>query len=65
MKPKRIYFTVANAATYAGVNRRTIYNWIDAGILDAVILSGIRYVSRADMDNLIDEAEDDSNEDEE
>ena len=58
MSYKRTYFTVADAARYAGVHRATVYRWIDIGDLDAVILSGVRYVARADMDKLLDDYED-------
>lgn len=64
MKPKRTYFTVADAARYSGVYRSTVYRWIDAGHLDAVILSGVRYVARADLDELLDDSEDESESDE-
>ncbi|GAH93014.1 unnamed protein product [marine sediment metagenome] len=57
MRLTRNYFRIADAAVYCGVQRKTIRNWVDQGDLDALIINGIWYVWRQDLDNLLDEYE--------
>lgn len=40
------------AAISAGVSRRTLYNWMDAGRLPYTVVNGSRQVQPADVDRL-------------
>jgi len=47
-------YDVLNAARYLGVNRRTVYRWIDSGEINALIIGGIVYVEQEVLDQFVD-----------
>lgn len=60
----KIYFDVKGAAEYAGVDRRTIHNWIEKGVglangdrlhLSARFVCGLIEVNKIDLDGYLDE----------
>lgn len=58
------FVTAHQAAEYLGVHYRTIHRWASAGHLTPFYLAGLRSVrfARAEVENLLREAEEDQNE---
>ena len=57
--PNVTIYDVGKAARYLGVNRRTVYRWIDSGALNALIIGGIVYVELEVLDQFVDRHPDD------
>lgn len=54
LKNNKNYLTVSQAAVYCNVHRRTIYNWIKAGLTSEKQPTGKRFVHYIEKDILID-----------
>jgi excisionase family DNA binding protein len=61
MKPDKItqtpLITIADAAAFFAVSKRTIFNWIKGGLLAAKKIGGVVRIRRADVEKLIGGAE--------
>jgi len=46
-------FTLTGAASYLGVSRQTIYNWIKAGKLYPIRIMGLPYLPISEVNKLL------------
>lgn len=54
--PDKALLRVDEVADFFGVTKKTIYNWINSGVLSASKIRGVIRIPRAEVQTLIDES---------